>query len=182
MYACNVHTRTPTRMYTCNEHTGTHIHIPTCTCMYACNVHTCAHIRTHTHTRISTLHLATSLLVRELKAGFVLSGRVAGRFLADLLLLPALKSLSFFLLPLSALSPALASCLGPPAAAYPAAYGQISQAFPQPPPMIPQQQREGESAGQLLGPSLPQLSPKRLLTWALGWGVCWKGDHVCVLC
>ncbi|XP_057264106.1 CUGBP Elav-like family member 4 isoform X1 [Pezoporus wallicus] len=27
--------------------------------------------------------------------------------------------------------------------AYPAAYGQISQAFPQPPPMIPQQQREG---------------------------------------
>ncbi|EHH29271.1 CUGBP Elav-like family member 4, partial [Macaca mulatta] len=27
-------------------------------------------------------------------------------------------------------------------AAYPAAYGQISQAFPQPPPMIPQQQRE----------------------------------------
>ncbi|XP_067848463.1 CUGBP Elav-like family member 4 isoform X10 [Heptranchias perlo] len=29
------------------------------------------------------------------------------------------------------------------AAAYPAAYGQISQAFPQPPPMIPQQQREG---------------------------------------
>ncbi|XP_067848694.1 CUGBP Elav-like family member 4 isoform X13 [Heptranchias perlo] len=28
-------------------------------------------------------------------------------------------------------------------AAYPAAYGQISQAFPQPPPMIPQQQREG---------------------------------------
>lgn len=31
-----------------------------------------------------------------------------------------------------------------PIAAYPAAYGQISQAFPQPPPMIPQQQREGE--------------------------------------
>ncbi|XP_030323045.1 CUGBP Elav-like family member 4 isoform X31 [Calypte anna] len=30
------------------------------------------------------------------------------------------------------------------AAAYPAAYGQISQAFPQPPPMIPQQQREGD--------------------------------------
>uniref|UniRef100_A0A8C7HIQ3 CUGBP, Elav-like family member 4 n=1 Tax=Oncorhynchus kisutch TaxID=8019 RepID=A0A8C7HIQ3_ONCKI len=30
------------------------------------------------------------------------------------------------------------------AAAYPAAYGQISQAFPQPPPIIPQQQREGE--------------------------------------
>uniref|UniRef100_A0A8C8CER4 RRM domain-containing protein n=1 Tax=Oncorhynchus tshawytscha TaxID=74940 RepID=A0A8C8CER4_ONCTS len=29
------------------------------------------------------------------------------------------------------------------AAAYPAAYGQISQAFPQPPPIIPQQQREG---------------------------------------
>ncbi|XP_069043544.1 CUGBP Elav-like family member 4 isoform X14 [Lepisosteus oculatus] len=29
------------------------------------------------------------------------------------------------------------------AAAYPAAYGQISQAFPQPPPLIPQQQREG---------------------------------------
>ncbi|XP_030323016.1 CUGBP Elav-like family member 4 isoform X3 [Calypte anna] len=28
--------------------------------------------------------------------------------------------------------------------AYPAAYGQISQAFPQPPPMIPQQQREGD--------------------------------------
>ncbi|XP_058027922.1 CUGBP Elav-like family member 4 isoform X45 [Ahaetulla prasina] len=28
-------------------------------------------------------------------------------------------------------------------AAYPAAYGQIGQAFPQPPPMIPQQQREG---------------------------------------
>lgn len=31
-------------------------------------------------------------------------------------------------------------------AAYPAAYGQISQAFPQPPPIIPQQQREGETA------------------------------------
>ncbi|NXH49191.1 CELF4 protein, partial [Dicaeum eximium] len=31
------------------------------------------------------------------------------------------------------------------AAAYPAAYGQISQAFPQPPPMIPQQQREGNA-------------------------------------
>ncbi|RXN12921.1 CUGBP Elav-like family member 4 isoform X7 [Labeo rohita] len=31
------------------------------------------------------------------------------------------------------------------AAAFPAAYGQISQAFPQPPPIIPQQQREGES-------------------------------------
>uniref|UniRef100_A0A674DUI6 CUGBP, Elav-like family member 4 n=1 Tax=Salmo trutta TaxID=8032 RepID=A0A674DUI6_SALTR len=31
------------------------------------------------------------------------------------------------------------------AAAYPAAYGQISQAFPQPPPIIPQQQREGEA-------------------------------------
>ncbi|NXV54220.1 CELF4 protein, partial [Uria aalge] len=31
------------------------------------------------------------------------------------------------------------------AAAYPAAYGQISQAFPQPPPMIPQQQREGDT-------------------------------------
>lgn len=30
-------------------------------------------------------------------------------------------------------------------AAFPAAYGQISQAFPQPPPIIPQQQREGES-------------------------------------
>lgn len=30
-------------------------------------------------------------------------------------------------------------------AAYPAAYGQISQAFPQPPPIIPQQQREGET-------------------------------------
>src|SRR4029434_8564133 len=29
-------------------------------------------------------------------------------------------------------------------AAYPA-YGQISQAFPQPPPLIPQQQREGET-------------------------------------
>uniref|UniRef100_A0A8C1LDU7 CUGBP, Elav-like family member 4 n=1 Tax=Cyprinus carpio TaxID=7962 RepID=A0A8C1LDU7_CYPCA len=29
------------------------------------------------------------------------------------------------------------------AAAFPAAYGQISQAFPQPPPIIPQQQREG---------------------------------------
>ncbi|XP_007455296.1 PREDICTED: CUGBP Elav-like family member 4 isoform X14 [Lipotes vexillifer] len=34
------------------------------------------------------------------------------------------------------------------AAAYPAAYGQISQAFPQPPPMIPQQQREGELGEQ----------------------------------
>ncbi|XP_061025059.1 CUGBP Elav-like family member 4 isoform X49 [Eubalaena glacialis] len=34
------------------------------------------------------------------------------------------------------------------AAAYPAAYGQISQAFPQPPPMIPQQQREGEQGEQ----------------------------------
>ncbi|XP_004623670.1 CUGBP Elav-like family member 4 isoform X49 [Octodon degus] len=36
------------------------------------------------------------------------------------------------------------------AAAYPAAYGQISQAFPQPPPMIPQQQREGESQQEVL--------------------------------
>uniref|UniRef100_G3TV71 CUGBP Elav-like family member 4 n=1 Tax=Loxodonta africana TaxID=9785 RepID=G3TV71_LOXAF len=34
-----------------------------------------------------------------------------------------------------------------PAAAYPAAYGQISQAFPQPPPMIPQQQREAGPEG-----------------------------------
>lgn len=30
-------------------------------------------------------------------------------------------------------------------AAYPAAYGQISQAFPHPPPIIPQQQREGNA-------------------------------------
>ncbi|XP_025787170.1 CUGBP Elav-like family member 4 isoform X6 [Puma concolor] len=35
-------------------------------------------------------------------------------------------------------------------AAYPAAYGQISQAFPQPPPMIPQQQREGDPAGDAI--------------------------------
>ncbi|KAM9251149.1 LOW QUALITY PROTEIN: CUGBP Elav-like family member 4 [Cariama cristata] len=42
------------------------------------------------------------------------------------------------------------------AAAYPAAYGQISQAFPQPPPMIPQQQREGETRGCNLFIHLPQ--------------------------
>lgn len=64
---------------------------------------------------------------------------------------------------LCALLPSLDFLFGSPAAAYPAAYGQISQAFPQPPPMIPQQQREGESPPLLLTHSL-----KRLLPWASG--------------
>lgn len=121
------------------------------------HAHTCTHSRTHEATSRLLFAASPSLLLRT---GFMLKMR----FSLVCFDCSPLKLLSFFLpLTLSlfvSLSPslALASSLGSSSSRLPCCLWSDRQAFPQPPPMIPQQQREGESAGGAPAP-LP-FSPK----------------------